>query len=70
MREFERQNSKAGHILMMNNLNFGLIQNLNPVEKDLFVQAVNNLINKELITYEKESPECLRLTDKGYETLY
>lgn len=70
MKEFERQNSKVGHILMMRNLNFGLLQNLNPAEKDLFEQAVNNLINKELITYETESPECLRLTEKGFETLY
>ena len=70
MKEFEKQNSKVGHILMMRNLNFGLVQNLNPVEKDLFVQAVNNLINKELITYEKDNLECLKLTEKGYKTLY
>jgi hypothetical protein len=70
MKEFEKQHSKAGHILMMKNLNFGLLQNFNPIEKDLFEPAVNNLISKELITYESGSPECLRLTEKGYETLY
>lgn len=67
MREFEKQKSKAGHTLTIRNLNFGLIQNLNPIEKDLFESAVNNLIDKELITHEHE---CLRLTGKGYQTLY
>ncbi len=70
MREFEKQHSKAGHILMIKNLNFGLLQTFNPIEKDLFEPAVNNLISKELITYENGSPECLRLNEKGYATLY
>lgn len=70
LKAFEKQNSIAGHILMIKNLNFGLLQDFNPIEKELFKPAVNNLISKELITYESGSPECLRLTEKGYETLY
>lgn len=70
MKEFEKQNSRAGHILIIKNLNFGLFQSLNPIEKELIEQAVNNLITKELITYENDKLECLKLTDKGYKTLY
>ena len=70
MAEFEKQNSKTGDIVMMRNLNFGLIQNLNPKEIELFEPAVNNLIEKKLITYEKGNLECLRLTEIGYQELY
>ncbi|MEJ5053700.1 hypothetical protein [Sphingobacterium sp. MYb382] len=68
--EFEDQNSRAGSIVMLKKLNFGLLQNLNPKEKSLFNDAIQNLIDKEMITYESGSLECLRLTEKGYDALY
>ena len=70
MKEFEKQNSRPGHILMIKNLNFGLFQKLNPKEREKLDDAINNLINKEYITYESGSLECFRLTEIGYETLY
>ena len=70
MREFEKQNSRPGNVLAIKNLNFGLVQNLNPLEIERFEPAINNLIDKELITYEKNGLECIRLTERGYETLY
>lgn len=72
LKEFERLNSKAGDILMMKNLYLGLMQKLNPREKMQFEPAVNNLMNNGYIIYEDASagPECLRLTDLGFEKLY
>ncbi|WP_406842994.1 hypothetical protein [Flavobacterium soyae] len=72
LKKFEEQNSKAGHILMLANLNFGLLQKLNPKEKEKFEEAINSLIEKGFITHEdgKNGPECFRLTDLGYENLY
>ena len=69
---FEKQNSRANHILMIKNLNHTIFQNLNPIEKQLIEDAVNNLENKGFVKYEDASsgPECLRLTELGYENLY
>lgn len=72
LKEFENQNSRAGQIIMFKNLNFRLVAKLNPKEKELFNEAVNNLINKGFVTYEDGSTglECLRLTELGFENLY
>lgn len=72
LEEFKKQKSRSGDILLLRNLNFGLLQNLNPKEKEKFEKAVNNLIEKEFMTYEdgKNGLECFRLTDLGYENLY
>ena len=72
LKEFEKQNSKVGNILMLRNLNFGLFQTLNPKEQNLFEPAVNSLIEKGLITYEDGSSGlgCLRLTELGFDKLY
>ena len=69
---FEKQKSKAGHILMLKNLNIGLFQKLNPVEKELVNDAIGKLIEKGFIKYEDGSSglECLRLTELGFENLY
>ena len=69
---FENQNSRANNILMIRNLNHTIFQNLNPIEKNLVEKAVNNLQNKGFVTYEDASagPECLRLTELGFENLY
>ncbi|MFZ4863967.1 hypothetical protein ACL9RF_17480 [Sphingobacterium sp. Mn56C] len=70
MNAFEKQHSKSGHIVMMRNINHNILQKLNPVEGNLFADAINSLIEQGLITYEQEPVECLRLTYKGYEQLY
>lgn len=68
--EFEKQNSRAGHILMIKNLNFRIVQNLNPVEVDRFDKAIEQLINQGYVTYQDSSPQALKLTEKGYQQLY
>ena len=72
LKAFEKQNSRANHILMIKNLNHTIFQNLNPIEKILIEDAVNNLQSKGFVIYEDASSglECLRLTDLGYENLY
>jgi len=72
LKEFEKQKSRAGDIIMLKNLNFGLFQSLNPKESELFEPALNSLIDKGLITYEGERTgvECIRLTEQGYDNLY
>lgn len=69
---FEKQNSRADHILMIRNLNHTIFQNLNPIEKSLIGEAINNLESKGYVTYEDASSgiECLRLTELGYENIY
>lgn len=68
---FERQNSRSNDILIIRSLNHTIFKNLNPIEKNLIEDAVNNLINKGFIKYEdKSGPDCLRLTELGYENLY
>lgn len=70
--EFKKFNSKIGNVLMIKNLNFSIFQDLNPVEKEFINDAINNLISKGYIQYEDASngPECLRLTELGYNNLY
>ena len=68
--QFRKTNSRAGHIVMMRVFHFSIIPKLNPKEQDLFQEAANDLINQGILEYEKSIPECLRLTDKGFENLY
>ena len=69
---FEKQKARANHILMIRNLNHSVFQNLNPIEKSLIEDAINNLQTKGFVVYEDGSSgvECLRLTDLGYDNLY
>lgn len=68
--EFEKQNSKTGEILMLRNLQHGLMKNLNPKQQDDFNSAINSLIEKGLVTYEDETsgPACLRQQNKDLKT--
>jgi hypothetical protein len=68
--KFRAANCKTGHIVMMRSINFGLIDKLNPKEKDLFFTVFNGLIFTGYFTYEKGNPECIRLTEKGYNYIY
>lgn len=69
---FEKQKSRANDILMFRNLNHSIFKNLNPKEKNLIEDAVNNLQEKGFVIYEDASTgvECLRLTDLGFNNLY
>lgn len=69
---FEKQNSRANDMLMFRNLNHSIFKNLNPIEKNLIEEVVNNLQEKGFVIYEDASTgvECLRLTDLGFENLY
>jgi len=64
--EFRKTQSRTGHIVMMRVFRFSVIPKLNPKEQDLFQEAANNLINQGILTFENTSPECLRLTQKGF----
>jgi hypothetical protein len=68
--QFRKSNSCAGHIVMMSVFNLVLIPKLNPKEQDLFKPVASELIENGFITYEKSSPECLRLTEKGFDYIY
>lgn len=68
--EFRKAKARANHIVPMRKFHFSVIPNLTPPEQDIFNDAVNELINQEFINYEKEGPECLRLTEKGYNRIY
>ncbi|MCH7414331.1 toll/interleukin-1 receptor domain-containing protein [Belliella sp. R4-6] len=67
---FRKAQCKAGHIVMMRNIQFGIIDKLNPKEKEIFHTVFNGLISTGYFTYEKESPESIRLTEKGYDYIY
>lgn len=68
--EFRKTNSKANHIVMMRSINLGIYPKLNPKEQELFYTVLNGLIFTGYYTYEKGSPECIRLTEKGYDYIY
>lgn len=68
--EFRKTKSRANHIVMMRVFRFSVIPKLNPKEQDLFDDVANELIDNGYITYEMSSPECLRLTEKGFDYIY
>ncbi|MBL6448203.1 hypothetical protein JMN32_17950 [Fulvivirga sp. 29W222] len=70
MHEFENQNSRAGHQIMMKNLNFKILQKLNPVEAERFNEAANKLVEQGYLIYHDNNPQTLELTEKGFDTLY
>lgn len=61
---------KVGDIVMMRSIQFSLLDKLNPKEKDLFDIVFVGLQIMGYYTYEKNSPACLRLTQKGYDYIY
>lgn len=67
---FRKTQCRAGHIVMMRNIRFGIIDKLNPKEKDIFHTVLNGLIFTGYFTYEKDGSESLRLTEKGYDYIY
>jgi hypothetical protein len=67
---FRNAQCKAGHIVMMRNIQFGIIDKLNPKEKEMFYTVFNGLIFTGYFNYEKDGPESIRLTEKGYDYIY
>ena len=68
--KFRVSNCRAGQIVMMKTIRFTVLDKLNPKEKDLFFIVFNGLIFTGYFTYEKDSPECVKLTEKGYDYIY
>ncbi len=67
---FRKAQCKVGHIVMMRNIQFGIIDKLNPKEKEIFYTVFNGLIFTGYFNYEKDGPESIRLTEKGYDYIY
>jgi hypothetical protein len=68
--KFRASKCKTNEIVMMRNIRFGLIDKLNPKEREIFDAVLNGLIFTEYYTYQSDSPECIRLTEKGYDYIY
>ena len=68
--KFIASKSKSGEIIMFRVIQHTLIDKLNPKERELFEIVFNGLILTGYFTYEKDSPECIRLTEKGYDYIY
>ncbi len=66
---FRQAKCKVGHIVPMRNI-MGLIQTLNPVEQQQLGNVLQRLESQGYFTYEADDVECLRLTQKGYESIY
>ena len=66
---FRRAKVAAGQIVMFRNLQFAQ-QQLNPKERSLFLNVMNELLEHGYFTFEQEPLQCLRLSEKGYEYIY
>jgi len=67
---FAKQHSRPNHTLDFRNLQFTIIDKLNPKEREMLPDAIEALVAEGLITEEDRNGECLVLTQKGYDTLY
>ena len=63
-------NCRVRDIIRMPSLWIDLKENLNPKEYDKMTNIIENLINKEYISYEKSPFECLRLEQNGFDYIY
>lgn len=68
--KFRAAKCKTGEIVMMRTIRFSLINKLNPKEKELFDIVFVGLQLTGYFTYEKNSLDCIRLTQKGYDCIY
>ena len=66
---FRQAKCKVGHIVPMRNI-MGLMQTLNPVEQQQLENVLQRLESQGYFTYEADGGKCLRLTQKGYESIY
>ncbi|MDR1583045.1 MAG: toll/interleukin-1 receptor domain-containing protein [Prevotellaceae bacterium] len=68
--KFRATNCKTNEIVMMRSIRFGVIDKLNPKEKEIFDVVFVGLQALGYFTYEQDSPECIRLTKKGFDYIY
>ena len=66
---FRRAKVASGQIVMFRNLQFAQ-QNLNPKERSLFLNVMNELLEHGYFTFEQEPLQCLRLSEKGFNYIY
>lgn len=66
---FRRAKVDAGQIVMFRSIQHKLYE-LNPKEQDLFMPVANELIANGYFTYEDQTPQSLRLTEKGRDYIY
>jgi len=67
---FRASKCKTNEIVMMRSIRFGVIDKLNPKEKEMFFTVLNGLIFTGYYTYQGDSIECIRLSEKGYDYIY
>ena len=62
---FRKAKVAAGQIVLFRNLQFAQ-QQLNPKERSLYLNVMNELLENGYFTFEQEPVQCLRLSEKGY----
>ena len=69
---FRNINARAGHVVPLRTFRFGVMRQMNPVEQEEFIAAINTMIADGFVTYEGANTglEVLRLTEKGFSQLY
>lgn len=68
--KFRSAKCKTNEIVLFRSIRFGLIDKLNPKEKELFDKVFIGLQALDYFTYEKDGLESIRLTQKGYDYIY
>lgn len=68
--EFRVANCKTDGVVMIRSIRFKVLDKLNPKEKEIFHKVFVGLQALGYFTYEQETPECIRLTKKGYDYIY
>lgn len=67
---FRRSNCRVGDCVPFRNIRFNLINNLNPKEQFIIVDAIKSLIDKHYIKYVDSPLEALVLQQEGYDYIY
>lgn len=67
---FEKQYQMTKGVIPMRYWRHTFCPTLNHKEQNLFEEAIDELISEGKIVYHSDAPECLCLTEKGYETLF
>jgi hypothetical protein len=68
--KFRNTKCKTNEIAPFHSIRFGLIDKLNPKEKELFDKVFIGLQALDYFHYEKDGLESIRLTQKGYDYIY
>lgn len=68
--KFRATKCKVGQVVSCRSIRFGIIDKLNPKEKNLFDTVFVGLQALDYFTYEKDGLESVRLTQKGYDYIY